>query len=90
MNSDKPDLGYPPDLEPAIRDELVVLAGIEARYTNELVSLEQSASSSSAKEHLRKQLELRRNHAREPHVLKLADLHQRMLEATLSREQTKH
>jgi len=41
------DLGYPPDLEPAIKDELAVLASIEARYADELARLERSGSQSS-------------------------------------------
>jgi hypothetical protein len=81
---------YPPDLEPAIQDELSVLASVEARYADELARLEGSGDPPSVKEHLRQQLELRRKAAREPHVLKLADLHQRMLETTLFRGQTKH
>jgi hypothetical protein len=84
------DLGYPPDLEPAIKDELAVLASIEARYADELARLERSGSQSSAKAHLRKQLDLRRNSAREPHVLRLADLHEQMLQSTLWRGGTRH
>ena len=86
----KSDLGYPPDLEPAIQDELNVLASIEARYSDELAQLEHSGSPASAKEHLRQQLAFRRNSARGPHVLRLADLHQRMLQAALWRGQTTH
>src|SRR5829696_10417450 len=52
----KSDLGYPPDLEPAIREELTVLASIDARYADELARLELSASPTSAKAHLRQQL----------------------------------
>jgi hypothetical protein len=86
----KSDLGYPPELEPAIQEELTVLASIEMRYDDELARLECSASSTSVKDHLRRQLAFRRSSAREPHVLRLADLHQRMLQATLWRGQTKH
>jgi hypothetical protein len=85
------DLGYPPDLEPAaIQDELAVLASIDARYSGELVRLERSGSSASAKEHLRQQLAFRRNSAREPHVLRLADMHQQMLQSTLWQGKTRH
>ena len=84
------DLGYPPDLEPAIQDELAVLASIEACYADALARLERSGSQSSAKAHLRKQLELRRNSAREPHVPRLADLHEQMLQSTLWRGGTRH
>jgi hypothetical protein len=86
----KSDLGYPPELEPAIQEELTVLASIEMRYHDELARLECSASSTSVKDHLRRQLAFRRNSAREPHVLRLADLHQQMLQTTLWRGQTKH
>jgi len=86
----KSDLGYPPELEPAIQEELTVLASTEMRYCDELARLECSASSTSVKDHLRRQLAFRRNSAREPHVLRLADLHQRMLQMTLWRGQTKH
>jgi hypothetical protein len=84
------DLGYPPDLEPAIQDELAVLASIETRYSDELARLERSGSPASAKEHLRQQLAFRRNSAREPHVLRLADLHHQMLESTLWQGKTRH
>jgi hypothetical protein len=80
------DLGYPPDLEPAINEELAVLASIEAGYANELEQIEHSATPASIKGQLR----LRRTAAREAHVFKLADLHERMLKATMYRGQTKH
>jgi hypothetical protein len=65
----KSDLGYPPEMEPAIQEELTVLASIEMRYHDELARLECSASSTSVKDHLRRQLAFKRNSAREPHVL---------------------
>ena len=68
---------------------LTVLASIEARYRHELASLERFGSSASGKEHLRQQLASGRNSAREPHVLRLADLHQQMLQATMA-GQAKH
>jgi hypothetical protein len=36
----KSDLGYPPEMEPAIQEELTVLASIEIRYHDELARLE--------------------------------------------------
>ena len=72
MAPNRTNLGYPPELESAIEEELSVLGSIEARYTDELARLEQSDTSGSAKERLRQQLEWRRKSAREPHVLKLA------------------
>jgi hypothetical protein len=65
------------DLQIAIEAELAVLASIEARYWDEQTKLEASALPSSVKDHLREQLELKRNSAREPHVIRLAELHDR-------------
>jgi hypothetical protein len=86
----KSDLGYPPELEPAIQEELTVLASIEMRYHDELARLECSASSTSVKDHLRRQLAFRRNSGGSRTFLRLADLHQQMLQTTLWRGQTKH
>ena len=41
MAPNKTNLGYPPELEFAIQEELSVLGSIEARYTDELARLEQ-------------------------------------------------
>jgi hypothetical protein len=76
MAPNKTNLGYPPELEFAIQEQLSVLGSIEARYTDEL--------------RLRQQLESRRKSAREPHVLKLAELRQRLLAETLWRGGTRH
>ena len=65
------------DLELAIEAELAVLASIEARYWDEWTKLEASALPLSVKDHLREQLEVKRNSAREPHVIRLAELHDR-------------
>ena len=89
MAPNRTNLGYPPELEFAIQEELSVL-GIEARYTDELARLEQSHTSGWAKERLRQQLESRRKSAREPHVLKLTELRQRLLAETLWRGETRH
>ena len=61
---------------PAIEAELAVLASIEARYWDERTKLERSALPSAVKDHLREQLEAKRNSAREPHVIRLAELHE--------------
>jgi hypothetical protein len=90
MAPNKTNLGYAPELEFAIQEELSVLGSIEARYTDELARLEQSNTSGSAKERLHQQLEFRRKSAREPHVLKLAELRQRLLAETLWRGETRH
>ena len=90
MAPNRTNLGYPPELESAIEEELSVLGSIEARYTDELARLEQSDTSGSAKERLRQQLAWRRKSAREPHVLKLTELRQRLLAETIWRFETKH
>jgi hypothetical protein len=90
MAPNRTNLGYPPELESAIEEELSVLGSIEARYTDELARLEQSDTSGSGKERLRQQLEWRRKSAREPHVLKLTELRQRLLAETIWRFETKH
>ncbi len=56
MAPNRTNLGYPPELESAIEEELAVLGSIEARYTDELARLEQSDTSGSTKERLRQQL----------------------------------
>jgi hypothetical protein len=63
---------------PAIDAELAVLASIEARFSDELRKLEFSAIPAS-KVDLRQQLEERRRIAREPHVLRLANLQEEAL-----------
>ena len=40
MAPNRTNLGYPPELESAIEEELAVLGSIEARYTDELARLE--------------------------------------------------
>jgi hypothetical protein len=73
---------------PAIDAELAVLASIEARFWDELRNLEFSGNPAS-KVHLRQQLEERRRIAREPHVLRLANLQEEALMRTMFRS-TKH
>jgi hypothetical protein len=72
-----------PTLDPAIDVELAILASIENRYTEELASLETSTWSPALKEQLRQQFEVRRKVAREPHVLRLAELHEHAQMRTL-------
>jgi hypothetical protein len=90
MAPNRTNLGYTPELESAIEEELSVLGSIEARYTDELARLEQSETSGSTKARLRQQLEWRRKSAREPHVIKLTELRQRLLAETIWRFETKH
>ena len=77
-------------LQPAIEAELAVLASIEARYWDERTKLEASALPSSVKDHLREQLEAKRNSAREPHVIRLAELHDEQTTRSLLGVKTPH
>ena len=76
--------------DPAIDAELAILASIETRYGEELARLEQSPKPAEARKRLRDQLEARRKMAREPHVLRLAALHEQMQMRMLFGVQTKH
>ena len=75
---------------PAIEAELAILASIEARYWDERTKLEKSALPSSVKGHLREQLEAKRNSAREPHVIRLAQLHDEQTMRSLLSVKTTH
>jgi hypothetical protein len=77
-------------LGPAIEAELAVLASIEARYWDERTKLEASALPCSVKDHLREQLEAKRNSAREPHVIRLAELHDEQTTRSLLGVKTPH
>ena len=74
---------------PAIEAALAVLASIEARYWDERTKLEASALPSLVKDHLREQLQAKRNSAREPHVIRLAQLHDEQT-ASVLRVKTPH
>jgi hypothetical protein len=75
---------------PAIEAELAVLASIEARYWDERTKLETAALPSSVKDHLREQLEAKRNSAREPHIIRLAQLHDEQTMRSLLSVKTTH
>jgi hypothetical protein len=76
--------------DPGMDAELAILAGIESRYSEELAKLERSPKPPDDKERLRQQLEARRKMAREPHVLRLAALHEQMQMRMLFGVRTKH
>jgi hypothetical protein len=76
--------------DPAIDAELAILASIETRYSEELASLQKSPKPPEVRERLREQLEARRKMAREPHVLRLAALHEQMQTRTLFSIRAKH
>ncbi|HZA92809.1 MAG TPA: hypothetical protein VE420_09305 [Gemmatimonadales bacterium] len=76
--------------DPGMDAELAILAAIESRYSEELAKLERSPKPRDDKERLRQQLEARRKMAREPHVLRLAALHEQMQMRMLFGVRTKH
>jgi hypothetical protein len=75
---------------PAIDAELAVLASIEARFWDELNKLQCSALPSPVKENLRHQVEAKRRMDREPHVLRLARLHEEATMRTMFTVKTRH
>jgi hypothetical protein len=85
-----PDNSFQSAFGPAIEAELAVLASIEARYWDERTKLERSALPFSVKDHLRQQLEAKRNSARVPHVMRLAQLHDEQTMRSLLSAKTRH
>jgi hypothetical protein len=62
------------DLEPAIQQELTILADLDARYSEELFRLARSGLPEVVKEHLLQDLDQKCATARGAHLLRLADL----------------
>jgi hypothetical protein len=77
---------YPDDLEPALQDALAILANIDAHYDSERERLDQWVGPHSVKERLRAQLAEVHRQEREPHVQRLAELHQRWTTMRLFRQ----
>ena len=69
----------PDDLTLAIEAELAALTEIDADYAEELQLLEHGGSPTSVKQHRAKQIEALHRHDREPHVQRLAKLHQQRM-----------
>ena len=81
----------PDDLTLAIEAELAALAEIDADYAEELQLLEHGTGLARVKQHRAKQIEALHRHDREPHVHRLAKLHQqRMALATFPIRRTLH
>ncbi|HEX8166203.1 MAG TPA: hypothetical protein VF601_10505 [Beijerinckiaceae bacterium] len=76
---------YPDDLEPALQDNLALLANIDAHYDAERERLELWPGPESVKARLAAQLAEAHRQEREPHVKQLAELHQRLMAETLYR-----
>lgn len=77
---------YPDDLEPAVQDLLSVLANIDTHYEGERERLELWSGPESVKARLSAQLAEAHRQEREPHVKRLAELHQRWVTETLYRQ----
>jgi len=76
---------YPEDLEPAIQAELAALAEIERHHEVLCARLNGWTGPQAIRERLLHGLEQDRQEQRQPHVLRLGDLHQRMI-ATMLRD----
>ena len=74
-------VAYPDDLAPGMQDELTALADIESRFESVIARLDCRPGAALR----RQRLEAWRAKQREPHVLRLAQLHQRMMAVTLHR-----
>src|SRR4051812_11395125 len=72
-----------PDLEPAIQAELAALAEIERHHEVLCARLNGWTGPQAIRERLLRGLEQDRREQRQPHVLRLGDLHQRMVSATM-------
>jgi hypothetical protein len=69
----------PDDLTLAIEAELAALAEIDAAYAEERQLLEHGAGPARVKQRRAKQIEALHQHDREPHVQRLAKLHQQRI-----------
>ena len=81
---------YPDDLGPLIQDELARLADLEHRYEADLQRVLQRAKSSRVRDRAVRILAERHRRDREPRVLRLAELHQRMMAITMFRHRSVH
>ncbi len=77
---------YPDDLEPALQQEFLALADIEARFETLLHRLDEWRGPQSLRERRLQQLETWRRQARGPHAQRLAAHHNRMMSLRLLRE----
>jgi hypothetical protein len=79
------------DLTCAIRAELSALAAIDSEYAQRQLRLETWAGPQAAKERLAREVEACHRRDREPHVLRLGALHERVMALTMFKGlRTKH
>jgi len=73
------------DVHGAIQDTLAALAELERRYEERRASLERWPDRGGGKQRLLQALEAQHRRDRQPYVQQLAELHQRMMSATMFR-----
>ena len=73
------------ELRAAIQDELSALREIDANYAKMRDNLIEWTGSEVARRHLLQKIEERQRRDRAPHVLRLAELHDRMTSSAMSR-----
>jgi hypothetical protein len=76
---------YPDDLEAAIQETLAMLADVDLEHEQRCEMLDRWSGSETQKERLRRELDTLHQRDREPMVLRLADLHYRMMRVTMFR-----
>jgi len=82
---------YPAELTIALQAELAALADIDAHYEQRRYQLENWAGSQKMKERIVQEMEVRHKRDREPHVLRLGQLHERTMALTMFKGlHTKH
>ena len=82
---------YPDDLTGAMQAELAALAAIDAEYAQRQHRLETWAGPQEAKERLAREVAACHRRDREPHVLRLGALHERVMMLTMFKGlRTKH
>jgi hypothetical protein len=81
--SDAP--AYPAELTSALQAELAALAAIDAVYDEKRHRLENWPGPKEMKDQLAREVEVCHKRDREPHVLRLGELHERIMALTMFR-----
>jgi len=76
---------YPADLTVALEAELSILAAIDADYAEKRLRLETWDGPQKMKERLTREVEVCHKRDRGPHVLRLGELHERIMNLTMFR-----
>ena len=74
---------YPADLALALQSELAALADIETDYATKRQRLETWAGLPKMKDRLLREMESRHRRERQPHVLRLGELYERIVALTM-------